>query len=290
MQYFAAQGLVQPIDDVWEKIGGSFSPAAKKLSNGLDGHQYLVPIYNYPWVVFYNKSHFTAKGYTVPTTWDDLIALVKKMKADGIIPFAFADKDGWPALGTFDILNMRINGFDYHIKLMHNKAPWTDQGVTRCSSTGPSSCRTSRPAPTAGSGRTRPRRWKPKQAGMMFQGTNQVAAQYVTDRRTWTTWTSSPSPRSTRSGARTTWTPPPTASCSAEGQEHGRRQGDPGVHRHRPRRGAYLKTDQWDVGLVNGLQVPTYNAIQKKSVEAISSARRSRSSWTATPTRRWPTR
>src|SRR5690348_14940157 len=78
MQYFAAQGLAQPIDDVWEEIGSSFGPAAKQLSTGLDGHQYLVPIYNYPWVVFYNKSVFKAKGYTVPTTWDQYVQLAKK--------------------------------------------------------------------------------------------------------------------------------------------------------------------------------------------------------------------
>ena len=32
----------------------------------------------------------------------------------------------------------------------------------------------------------------------------------------------------------------------------------------------FLKTDQWDVGLANGLIAPTYNDIQKKSVEAIA--------------------
>src|SRR5947209_12872997 len=56
MQYFAAQGLALPLDDVWAKIGGNFSASVKTLSTGLDGHQYFVPIYNYPWVVFYNKS------------------------------------------------------------------------------------------------------------------------------------------------------------------------------------------------------------------------------------------
>ena len=52
------------------------------------------------------------------------------MKSDGLVPFAFADKDLWPALGLFDILNLRINGYDYHIKLMHNKASYTDPQVT----------------------------------------------------------------------------------------------------------------------------------------------------------------
>ena len=84
------------------------------------------------------------------------------MKADGLIPFAFADKDGWPALGTFDILNLRINGYDYHIKLMQHQVPWTDPRVTAVfNQWARAACPTCRPAPPAGSGRTRPRRWRP---------------------------------------------------------------------------------------------------------------------------------
>ena len=38
----------------------------------------------------YRKSLFEDKGYTVPTTWDEFVALADKMKADGLIPLAFA--------------------------------------------------------------------------------------------------------------------------------------------------------------------------------------------------------
>jgi multiple sugar transport system substrate-binding protein len=34
-------------------------------------------------------------------------------------------------MGTFDILNLRINGFQYHIDLMAHKKPWTDPGVKK---------------------------------------------------------------------------------------------------------------------------------------------------------------
>ena len=46
------------------------------------------------------------------------------MKKDGLTPIAFGDKDGWPAMGTFDILNMRINGYDFHVSLMAGKEAW----------------------------------------------------------------------------------------------------------------------------------------------------------------------
>ena len=101
----------------------------KAASKGLDGHYYFVPIYNYPWAVFYRKSLFKANGYTVPRTWDQFIALAKKMKTDGLTPIAFTDKDGWPAMGTFDILNMRINGYAFHVSLMAGKQAWDSAKV-----------------------------------------------------------------------------------------------------------------------------------------------------------------
>ena len=70
----------------------NYSEAFKAASTGHDGEQYFVPIYNYPWVVIYRKSLFEEKGYTVPATWDEFIALADKMKADGLVPLAFGDK------------------------------------------------------------------------------------------------------------------------------------------------------------------------------------------------------
>ena len=129
MKFFAAQGLATDISDVWGDIGGNFSSAFKTASTGDDGKQYFVPFYNYPWAVFYRKSLFSKNGYSVPKTLDDFTALCKQMKKDGLAPIAFADKDGWPAMGTFDIINMRMNGYQFHIDLMAGKESWTDSKV-----------------------------------------------------------------------------------------------------------------------------------------------------------------
>src|SRR5437868_7349924 len=131
MQFFAQKGLLTPIDDVWSKLKPHFSPAMQAASKGLDGHYYFVPIYNYPWAVFYRKSVFAKNGYTPPKTWDQFIALAKKMKTDGLTPIAFTDKDGWPAMGTFDILNMRINGYQFHVNLMAGKESWDGPQVKK---------------------------------------------------------------------------------------------------------------------------------------------------------------
>ncbi|WP_328224301.1 ABC transporter substrate-binding protein [Streptomyces sp. NBC_00310] len=126
MQFFAAKGLATPIDDVWKTIGGNFPEAMQKLSKGEDGKYYFVPLYTYPWALFYRKSVFQQYGYEVPTTWSDFIALCKRMQKDKLVPIAFGDKDAWPALGTFDQINFRTNGYDFHVELMAGRASWTD--------------------------------------------------------------------------------------------------------------------------------------------------------------------
>ncbi|MFI6684856.1 ABC transporter substrate-binding protein [Streptomyces sp. NPDC050485] len=128
MQFFAQKGLLYDISDLWQGFQG-FSDALKAQSTGADGKQYFVPYYYYPWAVFHRASLFTERGYQAPKTLDQYIELAKQMQKDKLDPIAFCDKDGWPAMGTFDYLNMRTNGYDFHKSLMAGKEAWTDKRV-----------------------------------------------------------------------------------------------------------------------------------------------------------------
>jgi multiple sugar transport system substrate-binding protein len=271
LQFFAAQSLLAPIDDVWDKIGANFNDAAKSLSKGLDGHYYMVPLYNYPWVIFYNKSVFAAKGYTVPTTWDAFVALAKKMKADGLVPLAFADKDGWPALGTFDIINMRVNGYDYHIKLMKHEVPWTDKGVADVFTHWAEILPYSQSGATGRIWQDAAKALENKQAGMMFQGSNQVAANYASTNKADladldffvypvinTTFGTDYMDAPTDGFMLTKKAKNPDA-AKAVLEYIGTADAE----------AAFLATDSYDVGLANGLSAPTYSDIQKKAVVEI---------------------
>ncbi|MFG1778144.1 ABC transporter substrate-binding protein [Micromonospora sp. NPDC049051] len=130
MRFFAARGLAGDLSDVWGRLSG-FSDAFRKASTGDDGKQYFVPSSYYPWAVFYRRSVWQQNGYQVPKTLDDLTALAGQMKKDGLTPIAFADKDGWPAMGTFDILDLRINGYQFHIDLMAGREAWTSEKVKK---------------------------------------------------------------------------------------------------------------------------------------------------------------
>ena len=130
MRFFASKGLATPIDDVWEAVKSNYTEGFAASVKGDDGHVYAIPASYYPWAVFYRKDVFAQHNYTVPTNWDDFKALCAKMKTDGLIPMAFADKDGWPAMGTFDILNLRMNGYDFHTRLCTGQEKWNDSKVT----------------------------------------------------------------------------------------------------------------------------------------------------------------
>lgn len=129
MQFFADRGLSTSINDVWDEIGSNFNDAFKQASTGLDGNQYFVPFITYPWALFYRKSIWEDAGYEIPSTLDELVAVCDAMQADGLVPIAFGDQDGWPAMGTFDYINMRVNGYQFHVDLMAHREKWDDDRV-----------------------------------------------------------------------------------------------------------------------------------------------------------------
>jgi multiple sugar transport system substrate-binding protein len=130
MQYFAAQDLLGPIDDVWAAgLNTTMSAGFKQASTGQDGKLYFVPWLYYCWGIHYRPSFWAEKGWKVPTTFDELKSLAESMKSAGITPFAFGNDGRWPAMGTFDQLNFRMNGYKFHIDLMAGKEKWTDDRV-----------------------------------------------------------------------------------------------------------------------------------------------------------------
>ena len=134
MRAFASKGVVGDISDVWAGLDG-MSDGFRSASSGLDGKQYFVPFYFYPWAVQYRKSLFADNGYSIPTTWDEFKALCETMTADGITPLCAANDGRWPQMGMFDMLNMRVNGYDYHVSLMGGNENWESAEVKNIFST-----------------------------------------------------------------------------------------------------------------------------------------------------------
>jgi len=128
----ADAGLLADVSDQIKALGKSLSPAAiQGATNPKDGKQYIIPTTYYPWGLHYRKSTMQELGLNPESiaTWDDLIKLCEATQKKGLVGYALGDKGGWEAMGTFDILNMRLNGYQFHIDLLNGKEKWTDAKV-----------------------------------------------------------------------------------------------------------------------------------------------------------------
>jgi multiple sugar transport system substrate-binding protein len=113
-----------------------------------------------------------------------------------------------------------------------------------------------------------------KQAGMMFQGTNQVAAQYVTDGANLSDLDFFVFPEINTAYAQDYMDAPTDGfMLSAKAKNVDGAKAILEYIGTGAAEASFLKTDQWDVGLANGLNAPTYDAVQKKSVSVISSCK-----------------
>ncbi len=129
MKTFVSKGLIEPISDIWQQNGLDDKMASTRPGVTFDGKQYGLPYTYYQWGVYYRKDLFEQYGITAPKTWDEYLAACKTLKENGIAPIAIGTKFLWTAAGWFDYLNLRVNGLDFHIKLMSGEIPYTDQRV-----------------------------------------------------------------------------------------------------------------------------------------------------------------
>lgn len=132
MRYFAAQGLLEPLDNLF--ANGGFSalfPDAFRTVCTYGDHIYFVPQSWYWWGVWYRKSIFEELGLTPPITWAQFLDTCQRLKDAGYIPITIGTKYLWTAAGWFDYLDLRVNGLDFHMALMAGKIPYTDPRVRR---------------------------------------------------------------------------------------------------------------------------------------------------------------
>ncbi|MGN0204342.1 MAG: ABC transporter substrate-binding protein [Coprococcus sp.] len=65
---------------------------------------YAVPYMANAAGILYNKDIFDEHGWTIPTTWDELIALCEDIQAAGIQPLYFGYKDTWTCLAPWNAI------------------------------------------------------------------------------------------------------------------------------------------------------------------------------------------
>ncbi|MEW6403245.1 MAG: ABC transporter substrate-binding protein [Chloroflexota bacterium] len=84
-------------------------------------------------IIWYSPSNFEALGYEVPTTWEELDALVEQMVADGNVPwsmgFESSDATGWTGSDFVQDIMLVQQGPEFVLGLIDGSVPYNDPGV-----------------------------------------------------------------------------------------------------------------------------------------------------------------
>ena len=97
-----------------------------------DGKLYSVPMFSWYMTLFCNKTMFDKAGATLPTTYDELVDAVKKLKKlDGVTPMAAGAKDGWNAAFVYQALALREVGATGVNEMLSGKKEFGDEGFKK---------------------------------------------------------------------------------------------------------------------------------------------------------------
>ncbi len=119
-QSWGGGGMAQQADAGYlQDITQAIAPWKDTINPGaLSIYAYKGKQYGVPWDmgmigVWYNKAILAKAGITeFPKTWDDYLAAVPKIKAQGVAALAIAGKDMWPSMHIWTYLVLREGGAD----------------------------------------------------------------------------------------------------------------------------------------------------------------------------------
>ena len=96
----------------------------------LDGKVFGLPYVAVSHGIYYNQKIFKDNGIAIPATWEDLIAVAKKLKDKGITPFANGVKDEWD-INEVVWMNMAPSflGADGRVAYETGKRPFNDAAM-----------------------------------------------------------------------------------------------------------------------------------------------------------------
>ncbi|WP_020575115.1 ABC transporter substrate-binding protein [Actinopolymorpha alba] len=122
----ASKGVVDNVDKYFGKDWKSYGT--------VDGAFYAAPIgANVKSFVWYSPKQFAKKGYQVPQTWDDMIALSDQIVKDGGKPWCAGigsgEATGWPATDWMEDVMLRMYGPDVYNQWVTHKIPFNDPKV-----------------------------------------------------------------------------------------------------------------------------------------------------------------
>ena len=129
MRPYVSAGLFEDVSDLWQEPEIAQNLASTKGAMTIDGRQWGVPYTYYQWGVYYREDIFNELGLKEPATWEEEKANCAAIVASGRACYTIGTKFLWTAGGWFDYLNLRTNGYDFHMALTQGEVAWTDDRV-----------------------------------------------------------------------------------------------------------------------------------------------------------------
>ena len=129
MRPYVEAGLFEDVSDLWMEPEIAENLASTKGAMTIDGKQWGVPYTYYQWGIYYRKDIYEELGLTEPSNWDEMKSNCQAIVDSGRACYTIGSKFLWTAGGWFDYLNLRTNGFDFHMDLAAGNVAWTDDRV-----------------------------------------------------------------------------------------------------------------------------------------------------------------
>ena len=135
LQYAAAGKVIDvaPFMDADKKLSSEHPATIGLVTQGdkIWGIPYKADVKSTIW---YPIKAFAAKGYQVPTTWDELIALSDKIVADGSNPWCVSaggpgTATGWQLTDWVEEVVLKTKGLQYYNDWISHKVTFEDPGI-----------------------------------------------------------------------------------------------------------------------------------------------------------------
>lgn len=118
MLNLAASGHFEELTEVLDASGREKLKSFENLTS-IDGKFYFLPTSYYSWSLLYRKDLFLRAGrLDCPINWNDLLNIGEKLRCFGISPLAIGLSEPWVAAALFEIINLRLNGLEFHQQLV----------------------------------------------------------------------------------------------------------------------------------------------------------------------------
>lgn len=131
MKPFVDAKLFAPLNDMVAENGlkDTFQEGILDFYS-FDDNLYALPDGNNIGLVYYNKELFDQAGVKVPTTFEEMVQVVKDLKAKGIQPMAIGEKDTWTGSFLFMNVLLRTNGPGFLQEVIDGKKTFEDPAFT----------------------------------------------------------------------------------------------------------------------------------------------------------------